>query len=166
MSFKSNPIKSLHDNYFTRKSAWEDIQSYIPKDKLIWEAFYNSQSNSPNHLKDLGFNVISGDYDFFQENKGDIIVSNCPYSLKKEVFTRLKEIEKPFILLVPSTCLHTKYFYNLFKDSTIQLIIPYKKRNFDKLGDDGKFVDTKGNCSFYTLYVCYKIGLEKDVIFI
>jgi len=50
------------------------------------------------------------------------------------------------------------------------LIIPYKKRQFDKLGTDGKFVDMKDGCSFYTLYVTkfvrYKMKLEKDVIFI
>lgn len=29
-----------HDDYMTPKSAWESILQYIPKDKLIWEAFY------------------------------------------------------------------------------------------------------------------------------
>jgi len=45
-------------------------------------------------------------------------------------------------------------------------MIPYEKRHFDKFGDDGKFMDTKDNCSFYTLYVCWKIGVPQDVIFI
>ena len=164
--FQCNPVKAIHDNYFTRKSAWEDIKQYIPSDKLIWEAFYDEKSNSANHLKDLGFNVISGNFDFFDENKGDVVVSNPPFSLKKEVFTRLKQFNKPFILLVPSTCLHTKYFTELFKNERIQLIIPATKRHFDKLGGDGEFVKMKDNCSFYTLYVCWKMDLERDVIFI
>ena len=29
-----------HDDYMTPKSAWENIKQYIPKDKVIWEAFY------------------------------------------------------------------------------------------------------------------------------
>ena len=28
-----------HDNYMTPKHAWENIKEYIPKDKVIWEAF-------------------------------------------------------------------------------------------------------------------------------
>jgi len=114
----------------------------------------------------MGVNVISSDVDFFTENKGDVVISNTCFSLKKKVFHRLKLLEKPFILLVPSTCIQTKYVTDLFNDDRIQLIIPYKKRQFDKLGTDGKFVDMKDGCSFYTLYVCYKMKLEKDVIFI
>ena len=29
-----------HDDYMTPKHAWEAIQEYIPKNKIIWEAFY------------------------------------------------------------------------------------------------------------------------------
>ena len=28
------------DEYMTPPSAWEAIQKYIPKNKVIWEAFY------------------------------------------------------------------------------------------------------------------------------
>ena len=163
--FKCNPVKSTHDDYFTRISAWKDIECYIPRGKVIWEAFYHPQSNSADHLRSLGFNVVYTDGDFFNENKGDIVVTNPAFSLKKETFTRLKELQKPFILLVPTTCLHTKYFLELFKDETIQLIIPSTKRNFDKCVN-GEMVKMKDNCSFYTCYVCWKIDLPRDVIFI
>jgi len=29
-----------HDDYMTPKSAWDNIKHFIPKDKVIWEAFY------------------------------------------------------------------------------------------------------------------------------
>jgi len=29
-----------HDSYMTPKSAWDNIKHLIPKDKVIWEAFY------------------------------------------------------------------------------------------------------------------------------
>jgi len=29
-----------HDDYMTPKIAWENIQHYLPKDKIIWECFY------------------------------------------------------------------------------------------------------------------------------
>jgi hypothetical protein len=97
---------------------------------------------------------------------GDIIVSNPPYTIKREVFTRLKQLGKPFVMLVPSTTIQTKYFKELFEDEQIQLIIPYKKNNFDKLVNGEIIKPIKDNCSFYTLYITWQIGLEKDVIFI
>ena len=165
-AFNCNPSRNNHDNYFTRKSAWKDIECFIPRDKVIWEAFFHPLSNSGVHLIDMGFNVVSSDVDFFTEDKGDIVVSNPPFSLKKEAFARLKELNKPFILLVPSSCIQTQYFLDIFKGDKIQLIIPCKKRQFDQLGDDGQFVKRKDNCSFYTLYICWKMGFDQDVYFI
>ena len=39
-----------HDDYMTPKSAWEEIKKYIPKDKVIWEAFYGD-GNSGKYLQ-------------------------------------------------------------------------------------------------------------------
>jgi hypothetical protein len=61
--------------------------------------------------------------------------------------------------------MHTKYFLEIFKDEKIQLIIPITKRNFDKYVD-GVRIEQKNNCSFYTLYICYKAGLDHDVNFV
>jgi hypothetical protein len=93
--FQSSPVKAVRDDYFTRKSAWENIIDFIPKNKILWEAFYDPQSKSASHLEELGFDVISKDQDFFESNEGDICCSNCPFSLKKEVLTRLKFLNKP-----------------------------------------------------------------------
>ena len=89
-----NTTFDVNDDYFTPKSAWEAIKEYIPKDKVIWEAFYGD-GLSGKHLDDLGFNVVHENVDFFTNNLGDIIVSNPPFSKTKEIFNRLKEINKP-----------------------------------------------------------------------
>ena len=70
--FHSNTFLK-HDDYMTPKDAFEDIQQYIPKDKVIWEAFYGD-GKSGKYLQDLGFNVIHDQDDFFVSNKGDIVV--------------------------------------------------------------------------------------------
>ena len=164
-----NPVKQVFDEYHTRKQAWQDIQDFIPSDKVIWEAFMlNSVSNSPQYLQELDFEVeFSENEDIFtqQKREGSIIVSNLPFSLKKEVFHHLKEIDQSFILLCPSSCIHTKYFLQTFKDEKIQLIIPSTKLHFDKYIDVEK-VEQKDNTSFYTLYICFKAGLEYDINFI
>ena len=88
-----------------------------------------------------------------------------PFSLKKEIFQHLKDIDQSFIILAPSTCLQTKYFNQIFGNDNIQLIIPKTKRQFDRY-ENGVKIEQKDNCSFYTLYICYKAGLDHDVNFI
>ena len=56
--FQSNPVKTTHDDWFSRKKTWEDIQEYIPRDTTIIEAcMLNYVSNSPIYLQELGFKV-------------------------------------------------------------------------------------------------------------
>ena len=156
-----NTLKT-DDEYFTRYEAWADVAPYLPKTMVVWEAFYSPHSRSPTYLRELGFEVLSEPIDFFENNLGDCIISNPPYALKKEVFTRLKELDKPFCMLVPTTTLQTRYFKNLFGDAKIQVILPWRKREFDTA--DGR-TNTK-RCSFYTCYICYKMGLKKDLILV
>ena len=70
---------SNHDDYMTPKSAWQNIEMYIPKDKQIWESFYGDGTSAEN-LKELGFDVVSEPIDFYKEDRGDIIVTNPPFS--------------------------------------------------------------------------------------
>ena len=156
-----------HDDYMSPKSAWENIIDFIPKDKVIWEAFYGD-GKSGKDMEELGLNVIHKPVDFFKNNLGDIIVSNPPFSLKKEVFTRLKELDKPFILISPSSCINTQYMRQLFSDSEnpIQIIIPRKRINFIKK-INGIIPKNWGNrCNFDCFYYCYKINLPKDIIWL
>ena len=162
MDFKVKMSK--HDDYMTPKSAWENISHFIPKDKKIWEAFYGD-GTSGKHLTELGFDVIHEDIDFFKENHGDIIVSNPPFSKSKEIFNRLYELDKPFIIICPVSKMNTGYF-RIFKDSNIQVIIPKKRIHFVKL-IDGKVPEKwKNACNFDCYYYCYKIGLPKDITFL
>ena len=150
------------DEYNTPFEAWESISKFIPKDKIIWEAFMmgNTSSKSIEHLNALGCNVVgSHEIDFFESNLGDIIVSNPPYSIKKRIFKRLAEIDKPFILLLPVSTI-TKQFVKVLKREFIQIIIPDKRIQFIKGEDPLK------RCWFDTCYLCYKMNLKNDITFI
>ena len=154
-----------HDDYMTPKYAWDWIKDFIPQDKVIWEAFYGD-GESGKILSDLGFNVIHEETDFFTNNLGDVIVSNPPFSKKKAVMTRLKEIDKPFIIICPSSMLNTQYIRNLFKDDRLQIIIPNKRINFKKL-IDGKVPDNWGDrCNFDCFYYCWKLDLPNDIVWL
>ena len=163
----ANQIKSYggafqkHDSYMTPKYAWENIKHLIPKDSVIWEPFYGD-GTSGIFFEELGFNVIHRNEDFFDNNHGDIIVSNPPYSMKKRVFEKLKELDKPFIMLVPMATLNSKYFRELFADQ-IQIIVPKKRIHFLKEVDGVVDPNQKNGCPFDTWYFCYKMNLERDL---
>ena len=155
---------TIHDDYMTPKYAWENIQHLIPKDKQIWEAFYGD-GKSGSHLKELGFDVIHYKVDFFENNLGDIIVSNPPFSKSKMVFQRLAELDKPFIMIMPASKIFTSYVRENFKNKKLQIIIPRKRIHFIKL-EDGKPVESKSSCNFDCFYYCYKMGYENDIIWL
>jgi len=147
-----------HDDYMTPKYAWENIQQYIPKDKIIWEAFMGD-GKSGQYLQELGYSVIHNDNDFFESNEGDILVSNPPFSNCKEIMPRLKQIDKPFILILPSSKINTQYF-KIFKNE-IQLIIPQKRIQFVKNGHE-----LQNKCNFDCFYYCYKMNLPRDIMWL
>ena len=153
-----------HDCYMTPKYAWENIIDYLPKDKVIWECFYGD-GKSGEDMRELGLNVIHEPIDFFVENRGDILVSNPPFSKKREVFTRLKMIDKPFIMICPSSMINTKYIRELFSEGNhLQIIIPRKRIQFIRRKDGVNVLN--GRCNFDCFYYCYKMNLDKNIIWL
>lgn len=155
-----------HDDYMTPKYAWENIRQFIPK-KQIWEAFYGD-GTSGRYLQELGFDVIHEEIDFFEENRGEIIVSNPPFSKSKAVLTRLKELGKPFIMIMPSSKINTQYTRSLFKDTDdkLQIIIPKKRIHFEKHVDGKVPEGWKNACNFDCFYYCWKINLPRDIVWL
>lgn len=141
----------MSDDFETPKEAWEAIAHIIPRSVAIWEPFYLN-GNSGKHLRELGFTVIHENEDFFENNKGDIVVSNPPFSKKAAIIRRLIELQKPFILILPDTVLTTL----CGKIPGLQIIVPKKRIQFVK----------GGRVSFGCLYYCYLMGLERDITFL
>lgn len=154
-----------HDDYMTPKSAWENIKHLIPRNKVIWEAFYGD-GKSGEYLKDLGFDVINEPIDFFENNVGDIIVSNPPFSKTKEVMKRLKELDKPFIIILPTSKICTSYIRENYKNDKLQIIIPRKRIHFLKYIDGKPVEGWKNACNFDCFYYCYKMDFDKDIIWL
>jgi len=150
----------ISDNYETDKEGWEIIADFIPNNKKIWSPFYCT-GKMKEYFKELGHDIIHEDEDFFQNNKGDIVIDNPPFSKFKDICLRLKDLEKPFILMCFSKVLLMKWFQRLFKDD-LQVIIPFKRPTFTHLTNP-----KKGYTPPYgVMYFCYKMNLEKDLIFI
>ena len=156
---------NIHDDFYTRKQSREQIKEYIPQDKVIWEfCLLNSNEQSKKYLTELGFNVV-GDrtIDFFEHDLGEVLVSNIPFStdLKQRMLRRLVELDKPFIIIMNSLNLFSKYFKEIFEGKDIFFIYPSTKIHYDKFVDN-ELTTTKNNTSFYSIYVCYKI-IDKNI---
>jgi len=158
---------SKHDDYMTPAYAWHNIKKYIPKNKVIWEAFYGDGS-SGTILKNMGFNTIHKEIDFFQHNKGDVVVSNPPFTKIPQILERLKSLNKPFIMIMPVSKMNTQYFRKLFvnTDDPIQIIIPQKRIQFLKMVDGRVDKNAKKACSFDCYYYCWKMNFSRDIIWL
>ena len=169
MAMLNKTKTSTNDNeFYTYKKDWEAISEYIPKDMVVWEPFSNNvEFEGPQYLKSICKEVITGTGDFFECEipNCDCIVSNPPFSIKKEILQRLKELDKPFILILPTLSLQTKYMKKIFGGDELQVIMPTAKMFFYKFNEDG----TKhkiDKLSYYCSYVCYKMNLPKDYLII
>ena len=138
-----------HDDYMTPQYAWKNIQQYIPKDKIIV----------------ISKKVIQEDLDFFNDEtlpEYDLIVSNPPFSKSKEVVTRLRELNKPFILIMPSSKLNTRYMRQ-YNNTGLQIIVPKNRIHFDKKIDGKTPKGWKNSCNFDCFYYCWKLNLQNDL---
>jgi len=148
------------DNYITNAEDWLRIKDYIPKDKKIWSPFY-CDGKQKEYFNDMGFDIIHEDEDFFSYTpEYDMVIDNPPFSKKKEILARLKQLDKPFILIMPSVMLCYKYFQDDYKN--IQIIIPYNRVKFKHLDN----INKNYTPPFASFYFCYKMNLSKDLIFI
>ena len=149
------------DNYTTDKMGWEMIKIFIPKDAVIWSPFY-SDGNMKKYFDDMGFDIIHQDKDFFSYTPDyEIIIDNPPFSTIKDVCVKLKELDKPFIIIARSNLLLTKWFRRIFKEH-LQVIIPDKSPTFTHLTNPKKgYVPPFG-----TFFFCYRMNLPKDLIFL
>jgi hypothetical protein len=153
--------KITDDHCETQKKDWEAIKKYIPCDKVLWDPFY-CKGLSGKLFQEMGFNIIHKNEDFFKVNYGEFIITNPPFSIKKQVLQRLIELNKPFICIIPLEVIQCKYYLNLFANSNDkpQLIIPKDRLNFIRNG-----VLQKGNINV-CIYLCWKINLENDITYL
>ena len=160
MSYLNTRRFGDENNWNTPSNVWDKVIDFLPRDKTIWLPFYND-GYAGEYLSSKGLDVIHENVDFFDNDMGDVVIDNPPYKdknivkVKEKIMRRLIELDKPFMLLMPSTTIQTQYFENLH-NKDFQLLIPREKYNFEK------FVGDKTKCPFYTLWVCYKMNFERD----
>ena len=114
---------NVNDNYCSHKEMWEKIKDFLPSDKKIWSPFY-CDGKQKEYFKEMGFDIIHEDRDFFSYTpEYDLIIDNPPFSKLYDICFRLKELDKPFILISFPKIFLTKKFQNIFKEHLLNLYI-------------------------------------------
>ena len=111
-------------------SAWEDVSSHI-RHPHLWEAFHGDGTSGA-HPAELG-SMSSTRTPTSSSTTLASAVTNPPFSELPRVLARLRELGKPFVVIMPCSTLTTRYFRDLFPD--IQVIVPRRRIQFRKLVD-------------------------------
>lgn len=142
------------DEYETPVEAWNMVLSRIPKNLVIWDPFFAS-GYAQEVLTQSGHRSIHVDRDFFswQPPAGayDVIITNPPYSNKRDVILRLLRLNKPFAILIPLSTLTSRVFIDELHD--YKVLIPNRRIHFIKRSEQ------KRNCALDTVWVL--VGLDR-----
>ena len=145
----------INDEISTPEEAIYPLLKILKRNWIIWECCWGD-GDLAKHLRKFGFKVVGDpDEDFFTSKRDcDIIITNPPYSNKRDFIQRAIELRKPFAFLVPITTLEGKKSMELFHDKDIQIIIPNKRINFIK---------EKSGSWFAVMWLTCGLNLRKSI---
>lgn len=207
VSEKEKTVKdvSRDDEYYTFPGTWDFLkqlplmsrykkifQSFRGKDHLLKQLkrLFPNQGEEPQRILsmplDFRFDRVKSslDQDYTKKfQQSDIIITNPPFGLKYSYISYLVEKEKPFILLLPQTCVMTCDFRNAFRTKEnlkkvgfiiplqrIHFLIPKSKPKPKQHSREPLTFDDEYNSSrvgFDTIYVSWNIPeLEGKAIFL
>lgn len=155
--------KGKNDECYTPAYGVTPILKYIPKDATVWCPFDTAESEfvkQISHTHSVEYSHIDEGKDFFtyEPMHWDVIVSNPPFTNKRQFFERALSFNKPFALIMANTWLNDAAPKQLFKDKDLQLLMFDKRMEF--VQPNGV---TTGKITFSSSYYCWNF-LPKQII--
>lgn len=154
------------DEYYTPAYAVEPLLKYLPKEQTIWCPFDKEESQFVKVLSAAGYKVIHSHIDegkdFFSyepEESYNYIISNPPFSCKDGVLKRLRELNKPYAMLLPLPTLQGQKRFPYIKDC--EALIFDKRVQYFK---DIEQTEVSKSASFGSIYICRNF-LPNSLIF-
>lgn len=129
--------------------------------KIIWCPFDKEESEFVKVFKAEGYNVVYSHLDYgqnfysYEPKHWDIMISNPPFSHKKETFERALSFNKPFALLMTLDWLRDAAPKRLFKNKDLQLLMFEERIKYKNVTED--------KIDFGSAYYCYNF-LPKQII--
>lgn len=154
-----------NDECYTFRYAVEPLLPYLLpfENKIIWCPFDDENSEfvkvfSENNYKVVFSHIKYGqDFYIYEPKKWDIIISNPPFTGKRQIFERALSFNKPFALLMTIDWLNDSAPKQLFKNKELQLLMFEKRMEFKRLSSVKAI-------TFSTAYYCWNF-LPKQIIF-
>ena len=160
--------KNENDEFYTPEYAITPLLRYLKPNSVIWCPFDIDSSLFVKLLTKNGHTVINTHIetgqDFFNTTppECDYIISNPPYSIKYEVFSKLFDIGKPFAMLVGVVGLfESQKRFSLFKENNFEIMYFNKRISYFKSYDDAV---CKLNPPFSSVYITSNI-LPNKIVF-
>ncbi len=154
---------NTNDDWETPIEYWKIIEPYVPKEVIINDPFYMN-GNAKLKWKELGRDIVHNNEDFFKVERNDkkeIYISNPPHKPLKEVLKHLFYLDKPFVMLIPIMKICNVKIQPILKQKNLQIIPSPIYKGFIDL--DGH--QTRCPPQYYC-YLCYKMDLPRDLLFI
>lgn len=139
------------------------IIKYLPKDKIIWCPFDKEDSEFVKVLTEQGYKVVYShiengqDFYTYEPEEWDILVSNPPFTNKRQIFERALSFGKPFALIMSNTWLNDSAPKQVFKDKQLQILFFEERMKFSNNGV------VQNKITFSSSYFCYNL-LPKDIV--
>jgi len=158
LNLKGAAVEFKDNDYETPKAILELIMPYIQDYNIIYDPFYCA-GRVIDEWAALGKTCINEKLDAFNRTHPqnyDIIISNIPFSIKKQSMKLFMDLNKPFIILMPIDAMGSKWIKEYW--DKLQFIIPPKRMSFTKDGVLGK------GAWFDTCFYCYGLNMDKTII--
>ena len=153
-----------NDECLTPDYGVKPIIKYIPKNAVVWCPFDTKESEFVKQIRANGNKVIyshiSNGQDFYTwepKERWDCIVSNPPFTAKRQIFERALSFNKPFALIMSNTWLNDAAPKQLFKEKDLQLLMFEQRMKFLNNGE------VQNKITFSSSYFCYNF-LPKQII--
>ena len=153
-----------NDECLTPDYGVRPIIKYIPKNAVVWCPFDTEESEFVKQIRANGNKVIyshiSNGQDFYTwepKERWDCIVSNPPFTAKRQIFERALSFNKPFALIMSNTWLNDAAPKQLFKEKDLQLLMFEQRMKFLNNGE------VQNKITFSSSYFCYNF-LPKQII--
>ena len=153
-----------NDECLTPDYGVKPIIKYISKNAVVWCPFDTEESEFVKQIRANGNKVIyshiSNGQDFYTwepKERWDCIVSNPPFTAKRQIFERALSFNKPFALIMSNTWLNDAAPKQLFKEKDLQLLMFEQRMKFL---NNGK---VQNKITFSSSYFCYNF-LPKQII--